>query len=215
MFRTILVGAAAVILLASGLVHGLWTDRWSDQADLHSAVERMQRLPDRVGAWQGSPVKMEADPKSGLSGVVARRFVNDQTGKAVTLFLACGRAGPVCVHTPDVCYAGNGYQIDSRARFQLTSDSARTPPEFWTARFVKERADQRTNLRIFWAWHGEKDWQIADNPRLTFASEPVLHKMYVIREMATPNDPVEGDPAVDFLRELLPALDRSVFQRDQ
>ena len=43
------------------------------------------------------------------------------TGKVVTLFLACGRAGPVCTHTPDVCYAGSGYEVEKPKRFQFAA----------------------------------------------------------------------------------------------
>ena len=67
------------------------------------------------------------------------------------------------------------------------------------------------NLRIFWSWHGSDSWKIADNPRLTFAGEKVMHKLYLIREMLQTDEPLEGDPCVEFMREVLPQLSRSVF----
>jgi hypothetical protein len=206
----IVIGCSCVILLASGVVHGVWTDRWSDQSDLVSAAARLQELPVTIGGWHGSDVEMEKDPHSALAGMMARRYVH-AGGKAVTLFLACGRSGPVCTHTPDVCYSGNGYKVETPKRFQLIGDSSQQPPEFLTARFVKERNSGKIHLRIFWSWRTSQGWQVADNPRLNFAGEKVLHKMYLIRELVQPDEPLDTDPCVEFMREVLPMLERSVL----
>lgn len=206
MQRTIIVAAAVAVLIGSGVVHGIWTDRWSEQSDLKTAAARLERLPLTIGAWHGSNVEMEADPNSALAGQIARRYVNAETGKSVTILLACGRAGAVCTHTPDVCYAGSGFEVEKPRRFHASSP----PGDFWTARFVKERPAGKTNLRIFWAWCGGQGWQVADNPRWTFAGEKVLYKLYLIRELAEPGEPLETDACVEFMHELLPALKSDV-----
>lgn len=211
MGRILVIVIACSMLVGSGVVHGIWTDRWSEQADLAEAAQQLDKLPMTIGNWHASNVEMERDPNSGLAGMIARRYVHAGTGKSVTLFLACGRSGAVCTHTPDVCYAGNGYEVEKPTRFPLTSTTAEAPPEFWTARFVKERSTGKMNLRIFWSWHGSDSWKIADNPRLTFAGEKVMHKLYLIREMLQTDEPLEGDPCVEFMREVLPQLSRSVF----
>ncbi len=211
MQRIVVIVSACIVLIASGAVHGIWTDRWSDQSDLAEAAKKLELLPMTIGDWHGAAVEMDKDPNTGLSGMVARRYVHAKSGKAVTLFLACGRAGAVCTHTPDVCYAGSGYEVGKPERFVLPSATAQAAPEFWTARFVKERAASKTNLRIFWSWHGKEAWKIADNPRLSFAGEKVLHKLYVIREMIQADEPLEGDACVEFMGDLLPTIRRSVL----
>jgi hypothetical protein len=204
MQRYLIVVSAIGMLVASGVVHGVWTDRWAEAVDVSDAAKCMDHLPMAIGAWQGSKVEMEQDPKTGLAGMLVRRYVHTETGKAVTLFLGCGRSGPVCTHTPDVCYAGSGFEVEKPRRFQLPSTTAQAPPEFWTARFVRERTSGKTHLRIFWSWYAAEAWKVADNPRLSFAGEKVLYKMYLIREMATPEEPIENDPCVEFMKELLP-----------
>ena len=211
MQRTFIILSACVVLIATGVVHGVWTDRWSEQGELADAAQRLEKLPMTIGAWHGNPVEMESDPNTGLAGMIARRYVNTTTGKSVTIFLACGRAGPVCTHTPDVCYAGSGYEVEKPSRYRLTTLSEETPPEFWTARFVKERAAGKTHLRIFWSWHGTETWKVADNPRLSFAGEKVLYKLYVIREMVQPDEPIDGDACVEFMQELLPMVRSNVI----
>jgi hypothetical protein len=211
MQRIFIIASACLVLIASGVVHGIWTDRWSEQVGLSDAVAALDQLPMKIGAWQGSPVEMEKDEKTGLAGVIARRYVHAASGKGVTLLLACGKPGPVCMHTPDVCYAGSGFVVETPKRYHLTPAAPGQPSgEFWTARFVKERTTGKTNLRIFWAWHANA-WKVADHPRLSFAGEKVLHKLYVIREMVQPDEPLEGDACVEFMRELLPTIRQTVF----
>jgi hypothetical protein len=211
MQRFLVIASACVVLIASGVVHGVWTDRWSDQSDLAETARRLDLLPMTIGAWEGSAVEMDKDPNTGLAGMIARRYVNATNGKAVTLFLACGRSGAVCTHTPDVCYAGNGFEVEKAKRFVLPSTTAEAPPEFWTARFVKERNTGKTNLRIFWSWYGKDSWKVADNPRLSFAGEKVLYKLYLIREMVQTDEPLEGDACVEFMQDVLPVFRRTVI----
>jgi hypothetical protein len=215
MGRILVISFACVMLVASGLVHGVWTDRWSDQEDLVSAARDLERLPMTIGAWQGSPIEMEKNPNAGAAGMMARRYVQESTGKVVTLLLACGRSGAICTHTPDVCYSASGYDVEAPKRFQLPSRTAEAPAEFWTARFVKESPGGASHLRIFWAWHHAGAWKIADHPRLAFAGEKVLYKMYLIHEMLQPDEPIEGDACVEFMRDIVPMLRDSVFASKQ
>ncbi len=207
MQRIIVISAAVGVLVAAGVVHGVWTDRWSAQSDLKAAAAQLEQLPLTLGAWRGSDVEMEPDPNSQVAGQIARRYVHGINGKSVTILLACGRAGAVCTHTPEVCYAGSGYEVEKPRRFQAPGANA----EFWTARFVKERESSKTNLRIFWAWHGTQSWQVADNPRWTFAGEKVLYKLDVITELAQADEPMETSACVEFMQELLPALKSNVL----
>jgi hypothetical protein len=207
MHRTILSVSALALLVSSGLVHGLWTDRWSDQLDLEPAARALESLPRDIGNWHGEELTMEKDPRSGLVGMMARCYTHKNTGKAVTLFLACGRPGPVATHTPDVCYQCQGYvEAENPRRYQLPSTSAQAPPEFWTARYVKQRNDGQVHLRIYWGWLAAGAWQAAENPRLAFAGERLLHKMYVLRETASAEAPGEREPCIDFIQDLLPEL---------
>ena len=215
MHRTLLLGSALAVLVFSGIVHGLWTDRWSDQLDLTAAAGRLAQLPDAIGPWHGTDVKLGDDDNLGLAGAVSKRYVHTGTGKTVTLYLACGRSGPVCTHTPDVCYGGSGYIVETPRKFQLTAGSADAPPEFFTARFEKRKQDSVSQLRIFWGWRTSAGWRAAENPRLAFAAEPLLHKMYLIREMAAADEPVDTDPCVAFMGDLLPVLQQTLYTEPQ
>ena len=209
MHRVILASSAALVLIASGLVHGLWTDRWTEAVDLSGVAKRFEAIPTQIGKWESKEIDMGQDPRLGLAALIARRYVHRETGKVVTILVACGRPGPVCIHTPEVCYAVNRYEVDQKERFTLAQASG--APEFWTARFVRQRNDGQTILRIFWSWHTSDGWKVADNPRTAFAGETYLHKLYVIRELSNPNEPADGDACTEFMQELLPELQRNLF----
>ncbi len=203
--------AGMVLLLSAGVVHGLWTERWTSQDLVQQAVARLQTVPLAIGEWRGEELEMDASRRAVLPGALARRYVNQVTGKAVTLYLGCGKPGPASVHTPDICYAGNGFHGEPPRHFQLPDDPGCTGGEFLTARFQKTQAADQSHLRIFWSWNGGDRWRVADNPRLAFAQYSVLYKLYVIREMADPAEPIATEPCIAFLKDLLPELDRRLF----
>jgi hypothetical protein len=209
--RRLILGCSGIVLLIfSGMVHGLWTDRWTDRADLTAAAENLESLPMTLDDWQGENFS-EPTEKAGLAGALARRYVHRTTGQVVSIYLGCGRPGPVSVHTPEVCYSGSGFQVESPVAFTLPTGPDMPRGELWTARFVKERPDGRSNLRLFWGWCAGGEWKIAENPRRSFAGERLLYKLYVVREVTGGDEPVDADPCIDFMRSLLPAVKQSCF----
>ncbi len=171
-------------------------------------------MPSVIAAWDGTDIDVKDEARTlGLAGVLARRYVNRETGKAVSIYLACGRPGHVSVHTPDVCYPGDGYhEVEPPRRISLAG-AGKTPAEFWSARYMRHAPDMQSNMRIFWAWHGSAGWQVADNPRTTFFNESVLHKLYIIREGASADEPAQSDVGAEFARALLPVLEEQLFAK--
>src|SRR5262245_17251380 len=211
MNRLLPVGAAVIVLLFSGVVHGLWTDRWSEPAVVRAAAERLNALPMKLGDWEGEALPTGSRPGGRLAGAVSRRYVHRPTGRSVTVFLGCGRPGPVSIHTPDVCYTASGFKGDNQQEYTLPAKSASPGSVFYTDRFRREQSTDRTQLRIFWSWSAGEKWEVAENPRLTFFGSPILSKLYVLRETGPQPEPLEADPCLEFMDVLLPALQRSVL----
>lgn len=208
MKKTILLSTvAAALLVSAGWVHGLWTDRFSSGEDLVQAAARLERLPWTIGEWEGKPFEDREENETGLAGSLARYYVHRSTGKRVSVFLACGRPGPVSVHTPEVCYAANGFEVERPSRFTVPKETG--GGEFWTSRLVRRRNDEQANLRIYWSWHAGGSWRVAENPRLSFAGNRLLHKLYLVRETTAGKEP--GDACVDFMKDLMPVLDREIL----
>ncbi len=198
--------SASAALLATGVVHGIWTDRWQPPADVSRAAEHLEALPLEIGDWKGQRVEVKpGQAGAGVAGFVQRRYENHRSGAAVAVAIVCGRPGPVSIHTPEVCYGASGYLVGNRQRVGAAGDQG----NLWRTDAVRATATDEIRLRIYYGWFASGAWAAPDDARTAFPRERVLHKLYVVRELA----PAEGkeEPCEDFLRVLLPELRRTAL----
>jgi len=201
---------AFVAVVIAGVVPGLWAHRWMSSSTLADAAARLSLVPLTVGEWEGHD--LEVNPRelrlAQAVGYLQRRYVHRHTGATVTLLLLCGRAGPVSVHTPEVCYAGAGYEelgtVARREAADLAGD------RFWYRKFQKA-GPTPTMLGVTYAWTASGHWEAPDHPRLALARYPVLFKAYVVRSLTDPKEPPDADPTLDFFRALNPQLRAVLF----
>jgi hypothetical protein len=216
MKQTLMVAAAAVALVATGVGHGIRTDRWGKAGVVVAAAARMANVPERVGDWQARPFEIDARQLEigQIVGYVARTYTHQATGNEITMLLVCGRPGSVGAHTPDVCYQGAGFTFAAEpVTRKVKAGSAHTgrsgisgDAEFWQA-IASKPEPHPEHLQILWAWGTDGTWQAAKNPRLEFARAPALYKLYVIRRLAEARVTDAPDNPVDlFLEALLPQI---------
>jgi hypothetical protein len=208
--KALYCGAGMVTVLLAGLVHGRWTGRWEQSSALDEAVATLQRVPEKLGEWKGQPITLDPNQmhRAGAVGHVTRRYEDQVHKNVVTMLLMCGRSGPMSVHTPEVCYGGAGYEmLGEPVECKIELGPSAAPARLWTAVLRKEGAAVPTHLRIFWGWRVPGlAWVAPSSPRGAFPRLPALYKLYVIREMASPDEPLDDDPAVAFIQRLLPEL---------
>jgi hypothetical protein len=202
---------AVLAVVATGVVHGFWTGRWAGDRAAVDVAARLGQVALDLGEWQGRDLEADARLKEGLSGVLYRSYVHRESGKAVTVYLVCGRPGPVAVHTPDVCYAANGFEVTTLGRQSVRPESGEPPADLEAARVLKTRATGQVRQHIFWSWSATGAWQVPDNPRLAFARYPLLYKIYLIHDLSHAAEAAEEDPCLDLMRQLRPELRRALF----
>jgi len=202
---------ALVAVLVCGTVHGLWNNRWGSSRELAASAAKLARVPLSLEDWEGRDVQVERRPGTEMAGELHRRYVHRRTSQVVSIFIVCDRPGPVSIHTPDVCYEAAGYEVQSPTTFvpQLGSDAPAA--QFRTARFRKKVTVDPTFLRIFWSWNATGAWQAPDDPRWAFPSQAALFKLYLIRETTGADEPLETDPCVELMKQLLPAMHQALF----
>jgi hypothetical protein len=213
----VLVGLA--VLVAGGVAHGLWTDRWRAPVELERAREVLAALPDDIGSWKGEAYEQDAESLA-LAGAVAhysRTFTDPVSGERVVAVLLAGKPTRMVVHRPEHCHRAAGYELagqPTRCTVQASGAGSDVQAELRTGSFVRDEESGPAQLRVFWTWHADKGsafWEALDNPRWTFARCRVLYKLYVIRNVAGPM-PLEDDPCVRLLGELLPILERALAE---
>jgi hypothetical protein len=200
-----LLGSAA--LITCGVVHGFWTDRWAPPAETAQAAERLETIPLELDDWDGEVIPVKpGEAGAGVAGWIRRRYVNRQSGAIVSLLLVCGRSGPVSIHTPEACYAANGFLINNKDRYEIGVGET-----MWKTDAIRTSASEETRLRLYWGWNDGTGWAASVEPRVQFVRRPVLHKLYVVREVNGANESIRSEPCEEFLRVLLPALRRTLF----
>jgi len=204
---------ALALLAMSGTLHGMWTNRWFLSKDLETAVARLNQLPTTIGDWQ-STEENKVDPRqlemAEIVGYRSRVYTQKHTGKRVSIFLVCGRSGPISRHTPDICYQGLGYQLAKEPVKQTAKCADGEKPGFWTGKFEKPSAGDA--LRIHWSWCATGDWLASDNPRMEFGDRDALYKLYVSHvEQATPDGSSADETSLAFIEALIPELRKCLF----
>jgi hypothetical protein len=207
MFRSIHLLAALLLVLGTGLVHGLWTDRWIQTNEPQASAARLDSLPMDFGEWHGkeSPINPTALAIGEIVNYKQRQYVNSRTGAEFTILVVCGKPGAISVHTPEVCFPGAGYKMVEEPRsISFSLGDGQPGAEFKTARFVRPDSLDNSEMEAFWAWTTDGHWQAPNYPRWTFGRYPALYKLYVIRKVSSKRESPEEQlkPARDFMVEL-------------
>jgi hypothetical protein len=198
----------SVALIVCGIVHGFWSDRWVPPVETTQAASRLDTLPLEVGDWDGEAIEVKAgEAGAGVAGCIKRRYINRKTGAEVSLFLVCGRPGPVAIHTPEVCYGASGFMVGNKETYKANEEG----DTLWKTDAVRVSATDETRLRLYWGWNGGDVWTASADARVQFVRKPVLHKLYVVRELSALTESGRSEPCEDFLRVLLPALRKGLF----
>jgi hypothetical protein len=140
------------------------------------------------------------------------RYVNRTDGTAVQVMLTRGRPGPMVIrHLPTECYVSSGFELVEQPKRYFSESPGKVADEFWVATFKKSAEVVPTIVRVYWSWTGTGRWSTPPQPRLTFAHEHVLYKLYVVRPLLHENDELEDSPVHNFIKVFTDSMRESFF----
>lgn len=209
----VLAGVLIATLVAVGVAHGLWTDRWRPEID-ESLEANFEKIPLTIGPWDGKDIDGKGQPLVDIGGGRnLRRYVNRNDGATVSVLLKRGPRGPMVIkHLPTECYVSAGYEIvEQPKRFLTLRKDAKGTDEFWTAVFRKTTDVVPYSVRVYWSWCGAGDWQAPDNPRLKFLPYRNLYKIYFTRTLVGEDERFDGSPTHEFIREFCDEFRKALF----
>jgi hypothetical protein len=205
--------AAFGVLVALGMFHGRWTDRWEQATDPAVVMAKLQSVPLTIGEWAGEDesASLAALPPGKIGPTIIRRYVNTRNGEVVRILLAGDRPGPLLVnHQPTDCYPGIGYNLGAApTRHGVSVDDSTA--EFLVGLFKNTEGPAPRYVRLYWSFSGNGTWQVPEAARVAFARYPLLFKLYVIRQLRKPDEPIDDDPANGFIRAIVPQLRQALF----
>lgn len=204
----------AAAIVACGYVHGRWTMRWARSHEVSDAAERVQEFPLALGEWKGEdePLEPRELAMTGAAGYFRRTYRNEVTQERVSVLLMVGMPRRVAVHTPDVCYRGAGFEAagpEKKASMKIGKREA----HFWLQEFTANGPGRHGSLRIFWSWNAGQGWEAPGNAPIHFARQAVLYKLYVQRQLSSPNEGSDEEVCERFLHTFLPELEARVLRR--
>jgi hypothetical protein len=179
-------------------------------AMLEKAAECLSRVPTQFGSWllrDEDTLSESVLDMLGCSNHLCRTYVNSDTGETVALVFLVGSAGPLAVHTPEICMTSREYENLQQAEpIEVTSQGR--PQRFMATLFrAKTLEGQKLNVYYGWSRDGYR-WEAPESPRITLGPLPMLYKIQVA--CAVPAVAAEGPTAaMTFLQDLLPLLTQS------
>ena len=191
-------------LLLSGIAHGYLDGRWAFDRDLATFGEGLAELPETAGTWNMSS-RDDLDPQAQrllrCHGSMVREYVDDVTGRRVSVAVLFGPRGPIAVHTPEVCYSSVGTDVAGpRETEAVTSDD--TEHTFWRSEFVRS-PDPDPSFEVWYAWSDGGRWEARDYPRFWMTDN-----LFKIQLAGPPGDDDSVSACRDFLIAFLPELNR-------
>lgn len=217
MKRYLPVLAASALMIGSAALDGSWTGRWRQSGDMERAVARLKSTgwPGWVGAsWKGHTIDVgdRALRIARIDGYTAWVYENQQTGESVRVLAVCGQPGPIVAHTPDVCFTSTGYEkLSQRPVVFRFGAQGQQVADFTLGVFRYPEAAAEQQLNVYWAWSARGAWQSPPNPRLHFAREPFLYKIYVIVDSAPGEEASDRAAFREFMNQFLTAVNGALF----
>jgi hypothetical protein len=200
---------ALPIVVASAIWQGGKTERWGKFPELDVCAKRIDGIPLDFGGWKGTVgPKMDENIRK-YAGAVgdAQILYTNSTGQKVNLLVVCGRLMDVWNHRPDRCYPAHGYKEDTDRQVQLLTDGDGAKCNFQSSIYVKDQA----RVRVYWGWSSDGKWVAPDDLRQDFFRTDPIFKIQVEAGVAGDNEPADRGPAADFIKVLLPELNRVLF----
>ncbi len=206
--RGLTVALAAGLLIISGIVYGLRTDRWSMSERRVEMAANLEKLPIQIGDWTGKDLPLDPRVKryAEADAILQRRYARQEDAKQIeaTLIILTGRAAAISVHTPEICFANSGYRLEGEP--EIFAPKQGDGDSFWQARFAKP-ADSRT-VAVYWAWSDGGKWLAAGDARSEFARSRALYKLYLVCRPSPAENSTQRDAAQELFVDLLPELHR-------
>lgn len=177
--RAVLV--CALVLLSSGLVQGLWTQRWS-QAPTVSGAAALARVPVQVGQWVGTD--LPALEHSAALNSLHRQYVNRVTNRTINVILIAGSPRAVSNYPIARLFADRGYRptgdavaVDVWAAHD-GSDS-RVLHGFLRTDYHEPASLKTEELIALSAWTEAGTWESPGQPEQRFSGSQQVYRLYV------------------------------------
>lgn len=207
--KEVVVFCGLALLVGGGYWQGRQSGRWTPLVKPQSA--NLSVIPHDLEGWKSTDFEMDRTEAEigGIDASLGRHYEHLETGEVVTVLILEGPGGPISVHPPEVCFASHGYEKESKiVQVSLPGSDAHQSQQFDMAVFRGPESTEGHRVQLFWSWSTDGNWSVPANPRLVFAREPRLYKIYVSRSLQPMQDRQEATLCLNLLSQLVPEISR-------
>ena len=209
MTKGLTVAAAIVLLVAGGAVELVRSGKSATDEQVADARAKLNAIPMAFGEWvgRGQEPNLKELEQARADAYLSRIYVRERTKDVVSVLVMAGNPKEMGAHDPKVCYVSAGYTQKGVETKLTVPRTEGLPDTLWTVKFEGDR-DSPPLQQVAWGWTTNGTWSASDRPRIEYAQEPLLYKVYVSRAVAkdVPND----DLTTEFLKELLPEVRKAL-----
>ena len=127
--------------------------------------------------------------------------LHHDAGEIVTVAVLLGPAGPISVHTPDVCIRAKIIPLSSPLNGSVSTSARLSPRRAMEHVSSGDESDGR-RLAVYYGWSIGGEWSAPKDPRIEFAGQPHL-SFQLAGRLPSPADDIISDPCMAFLKEFL------------
>ena len=210
MLKGLIVAAAVLMLAAGGAVEIVRSGRTANDGQIADAKAKLAAIPLTIGEWKGKEEEFDAKQleQAEAAAHVNRVYTRERTGDAITVLILAGSPKAIGAHDPTVCYGGAGFKQRASEQTKPIVSVDGKSDTFWEAKFETDTIPIK-KLQVLWAWTVDGTWLASSRPRLDFAREPLLYKIYVSRGLSQ-KAVGEKDSSHELLAELSKEMRRSL-----
>ena len=203
------LAAVMALTLAGGVLEGRIRNRWGPSETMLAAAQKLEDVPHQFGGPGNDRWQLQSSETMNpyviemleCTGYIVRTYANPRTGESVSLFVIVGPAGPIAVHTPEICYSSQNYKSrDPRKRVAI-ADAQGQDDQFWALTF-KTKDVREDLLRVYYAWSTGNRWSAPNDARFAFAGWPYLYKIQLSSHLPAGTDLKTGDTCREILEGL-------------
>lgn len=121
----------------------------------HTKPSEVYHFPEKIGIWQGHEIDHNSEQLSSwlsTENIVFRQYRSSETNTAVSVYIGYYRdlESSNMAHSPEVCYAGQGWKVLSQKSVQVAFASSKAKVKRMTVQKGRER-------EVVYSW-----WQTGD-----------------------------------------------------
>lgn len=207
--KEIVIGCGLALVIAGGVWQGRLLGRWEPLPS--AAVVDLTAIPRDLDGWTSTEFQLpERDVKAAeIDRYSGRNYEHAESGERITVLIVSGSGGPISVHPPEVCFAGQGYLKESVTQtVKIPSRDGGLEHQFSAAIFRGPESAGRSRVQLFWSWSDSGIWSTPSNPRLAFARLPRLYKIYISRTLRPDQGREDLQDCLKLMSLLLPEFEK-------